>query len=188
MTFDIIVLASLLGLTVAMFAWVVALKVGVSRETARCRVLSDVVQKQKIVEIVLWAVDCARVSLPDGPSIDIFSSYSEERLRFLREVSHLESAAHLFSRKWGVVWGDPSHASLGDCAAEAVIVIDDILETVDCYSGLMDKFLLAAKTVNPGYEAPTICATVRQCLRHVKGSVKSYARHEEPWISCSSAV
>ena len=133
---------------------------------------NDVADKQRIIETLSWAIYCASAGLPEAPyRVSGFEDYVEAYKKFCCEVAHLSGEVQAFSCKWGLVWGKGNRGSLKDCAEDAILVMDNIIETIDFHSDKMEQYLLAARAVNPEFPSLTIGKTVRNCLMTARGSI-----------------
>jgi len=136
---------------------------------------AEALHKQKMLEIVTWAVYSAAHGLPKPPKkVSGFENYAESYERFALEIAALTQDAEALVHKWGLVWGNPNAGSVHDCAEEAMAFLDNVQETVENYSDLTEKYSLAAREIDDSFQEPTIGCTVRQCLRVAKRCVVGY--------------
>ena len=92
-----------------------------------------------------------------------FESYAEGYERFYCELAFaLRPDVEEFVDKWGA---NEDARDVPECAAEAMVILRDIQETVANYAPLIDKYNLAAFQIFDAYDPPTIGCTVRTCLK-----------------------
>lgn len=160
---------AILFLLVAACAGWVAFFCVLSRGSAH---FNDVADKQRIIETLSWAIYCARSGLPAVPEqVEGFEAYGAAHKKFCAEVSHLSDAVQAFSFKWGLVWGENGQGAARECAEEAILIVDNIIETIDYYSAESERYNREAGERAPQIRACTIGVTVRNCLAGARESI-----------------
>jgi len=131
---------------------------------------------QTIVQLLNWALDCLQHSFPKPiPDNEVFSQYNRAYEKFQGETDHLALSVLEFTKTWLVkpTLFQEGEGTLEECKEAALLLLDDISETLAFHDGIQEKFLLAALSIQPDFKPPTIHHTVRRCLKTAKAQIQA---------------